>query len=96
MRSWKLNKIFLKKLLTNEGSFGIINIVAEMSKRRRLGPVAQLVRAPACHAGGRGFKSHPGRQKKDFCICRSLFLQLKEMGRGIQKNGTRFYPDPIF
>ena len=26
------------------------------------GPVAQLVRALACHARGRGFESHPGRQ----------------------------------
>ena len=25
------------------------------------GPVAQLVRAPPCHGGGRGFDSHPGR-----------------------------------
>ena len=27
------------------------------------GPVAQLVRALACHARGRGFEPHPGRQK---------------------------------
>ena len=27
------------------------------------GPVAQLVRAPPCHGGGRGFESHPGRLK---------------------------------
>ena len=26
------------------------------------GPVVQLVRMPACHAGGRGFKPHPDRQ----------------------------------
>ena len=25
------------------------------------GLVAQLVRAPPCHGGGRGFESHPGR-----------------------------------
>ena len=25
------------------------------------GPVVQLVRMPACHAGGRGFEPHPGR-----------------------------------
>ena len=28
------------------------------------GPVVQLVRMPACHAGGRGFEPHPDRQ---FC-----------------------------
>ncbi len=26
------------------------------------GPVVQLVRTPACHAGGREFEPHPGRQ----------------------------------
>ena len=25
------------------------------------GPMAQLVRAPPCHGGGRGFESHSGR-----------------------------------
>ena len=28
------------------------------------GPVVQLVRTLACHARGRGFESHPGRQPK--------------------------------
>ena len=27
------------------------------------GPVVQLVRTPACHAGGREFEPHPGRQQ---------------------------------
>ncbi len=31
------------------------------------GPVVQLVRMPACHAGGRGFEPHPDRQ---YFLCR--------------------------
>ena len=27
--------------------------------------MAQLVRAPPCHGGGRGFESHPGRFAKN-------------------------------
>ena len=33
------------------------------------GPVVQLVRMPACHAGGRGFEPHPDRQ---FCCPSSV------------------------
>ena len=31
-------------------------------KGKQHGPVVQLVRMPACHAGGRGFEPLPGRQ----------------------------------
>ena len=38
------------------------------------GPVVQLVRMPACHAGGRGFEPHPDRQYffMPICLCSSV------------------------
>ena len=32
---------------------------------KKVGVVVQLVRIPACHAGGRGFESRPLRQSID-------------------------------
>ena len=34
----------------------------ECFRMQNLGAVVQLVRIPACHAGGRGFKSRPHRR----------------------------------
>ena len=52
-----------KSGLTTGPRAGIIANVPAVSRRRkgRYGPVAQLVRAPACHAGGRRFEPDPGR-----------------------------------
>ncbi len=36
------------------------------------GPVAQLVRAPACHAGGRRFEPDPGRCVGILAVCRAV------------------------
>ncbi len=52
----------------------------------RYGPVAQLVRAPPCHGGGRGFESDRGR--------RYLIWDLSSAGRAsaLQAEGHRFEP----
>ena len=50
--------------LTTGRLFDIIEHVPAVRRRTNLsdhGPVAQLVRAPACHAGGRRFEPDPGR-----------------------------------
>ena len=56
------------------------------------GPVAQLVRAPPCHGGGRGFEPHPGR-----CIHNRILFNkwdLSSAGRAsaLQAEGHRFEP----
>ena len=44
------------------------------SLNRKLGPVVQLVRIPACHAGGRGFESRPDRKQKSLGKRRGFFV----------------------
>ena len=52
--------------------------------------MAQLVRAPPCHGGGRGFEPHPGR----LSIAIYLPWDLSSAGRAsaLQAEGHRFEP----
>ena len=43
-----------------------IPLLQESQKDKIIGLVVQLVRIPACHAGGRGFESRPDRKKLRF------------------------------
>ena len=58
------------------------------------GPVAQLVRALACHARGRGFEPHPDRHFKKYSPC-CMPLQLSWQSRGLKipVSLVRFRPE---
>ena len=53
--------------------------------------MAQLVRAPPCHGGGRGFESHPGRLSIWIIF---ILWDLSSAGRAsaLQAEGHRFEP----
>ena len=50
--------------------------IKEQQQLLRYGPVAQLVRAPACHAGGRRFEPDPGRFVGISVVCLAV-LQVR-------------------
>ena len=58
------------------------------------GPVVQLVRMPACHAGGRGFEPHPDRHFAALAQTVEHFLGKEEVG-GSSPLGSSKAKNPV-
>ena len=54
------------------------------------GPVVQLVRMPACHAGGRGFEPLPGRQLAQIAQSVEQRTENPRVAGSIPALGTKF------
>ena len=59
-------KLFSKKIKKFIAEFEKSSTFASLFTKQSAGVVVQLVRIPACHAGGRGFESLPHRRKDRF------------------------------
>ena len=55
------------------------------------GLVAQLVRAPPCHGGGRGFEPHPGRYNFGILAQLGEHLPYKQRVTGSSPVGPIYY-----
>ena len=66
--------------------------IQALSNARHNGPIAQLVRAPACHAGGRRFEPVLGRQNA--LVAQSVEQQTENLpvGGSIPPQGTKHTP----
>ena len=69
----KFMKLFSKKIEKSIAEFKKSSTFASLFTKQSAGVVVQLVRIPACHAGGRGFESLPHRREDRLIVCLFCF-----------------------
>ena len=71
-------------------------IICIIFKREKFGPVVQLVRTLACHARGRGFEPHPGRQYAVIAQSVERILGKDEVGGSNPPNSSKSLGNVMF